>query len=220
MFISPTVRKEGAYRPGRQGAIPVAPQWLIDLMTKPTPKPKPAPTCDDLEFNESVDDAMASVSWGEILEGVALDDGVNSCGCTIFTRPGGSRRSMLAHDGCDAVNGAHCLTVNSDTIMSMYPALQDILDKRPRSGRSFSKWEALAAFQFGGDMGAVAQQYGFSRPSTTAADWDGVFVDANVPFTSPLTAPLGDMCPHGVLPSQCPPCATARRISLLGGAPR
>lgn len=208
-LITPSVRPEGAYRPGQQGAIPVAPQWLIELLTKPAPAVKPAPTGDDIEFSESVDDALSSVSWGDILEGVALEDGQDTDGCTIFTRPGGSRRSMIAHDGCSSVNGSQCLTVHSDTILTMYPLLQDLSMKR--GGKSFSKWEALAAFQHNGDMNAVARERGFSRPSSlAAADWDGVFVDPSRPFTAPLTAPVGDRCSHGIPVKLCVPCLAAR----------
>lgn len=196
--LPPSVRPEGQYR-WDGSTIPVAPDWLIDMLRKPPAPPKPVRTEEDDEFNESVDDAMDDVSWSDVFEGVALYDGEDRDGCGIWTRHGGTPRSMVAHDGCATAHGSVCVTVHSDTILTMYPLLDDLATKR--GSRNFSKWEALAAFQFDGDLNAASREHGFSRPMSS------VRAVAGSPFTVTVT--------HGTEPTWTPPPVASTATSYL-----
>lgn len=213
--LPPSVRAEGAYVFSSRH-IPVAPAWLLELLAKPVAVPRELDDSEDaVEFRESVDDALAGVSWTEVMHGVAYFDGEDSDGCEIWTRYGGSPRSMIVHHGCASVNGANCVTVHSDTILAQYPL------PVKSTGKSFTKWEALAAFQFGGDMNAVAREYGFSRPSAPPSGWSSVFVSRDLPFGmsrewTGQTDDDSDLCPHGAVEKSCPPCMAAR----IGGKGR
>lgn len=203
------VRKEGRYVPFAAD-IPAAPGWLVDIMGKPEVAPKPPRTEEDMEFSADVDDALDDVPWQEVFEGVAMHTGEDPDGCTVWQRHGGSPRSMVAHDGCAAAHGSTVVTVHSDTILTQYPLLDELYDKR--GVKNFSKWECLAAFQHDGNMSAVAKAHGFAR---TVADFSNVFAPPGSPFTvvRPRVQPE-NACPHGSNPKLCLPCLRARRASL------
>lgn len=212
--LPPSVRPEGAYR-WAGGEIPVAPEWLVAVLRKPPVTPRAPRTAEDIEFSNDVDEALSGVPWNDVFQGVATEQGQDADGCTVWQRFGGSPRSMVAHQGCAAAHGSSVVTVHSDSIMTAYPLLSDLYDKR--GTKNFTKWEVLAAFQHDGSMSAVAEVYGFSRPK---ADFSEVFAPADLPFTvvrlreslEPETPE--DACPHGAHPKLCLPCLRARRADL------
>jgi len=215
VMLPPSVRREGHYRLYRQAQIIDAPATLLKLITKPEPVIRDFDDDDEdvIEFRESVEDALKAVPWSEALEGVAYPDGVETCGCEIWTRHGGSRKSMVAHTDCSHFDGRTFLTVHSDNVPN-----HDILRElaKGRGGKGYSKWEALAAFRFDGDMSAVAREYGFSRPSEPRNhNWTAVFGDtedgpvfgmSGVAQPFGMTTPDPDRCPHGGRPEACVPC--------------
>lgn len=189
--------------------VPVAPDWLIDLLTtKPAATASKAayePDDDDLEVDETLDE----VSWAEIVHPAMLPDGVDACGCERFRRPGGSPKSAVAHNHCDQVD-AHVLTIHSDTVRSDYPELAEWASAR--GGRSVTKWEALAAFQFGGSLAAVAEHYGFSRPLPKGQSWEPP-ITPNLCAPAPVLSEHTDACPHGIPLKMCVPCLAAKRAA-------
>lgn len=249
VLLPPSVRTEGQYvwNPRHGYTIPAAPFALIERLMAPAPRSIRDWDDDDFEFNRTVNEAMDAVQWSDAMSGVALHDGTDRDGCGVWTRPGGTHRSMVAHDGCAPAHGSTCVTVYSSTILAQYPMLEDLC--RERNSKNFSKWEITAAFQFGGDMAAAAREYGFSRPSRSTISVDDTpfsmsvnFRDAqrprsaSNPFIETVTPAAlsamaaydgttspdwGSTCHHGLPLSKCPPCASAvsavRRRVILEG---
>lgn len=161
VVIPPSIRKEGQYRLHHSAQLIEAPATLLAMIERPERVARDFDDDDEdaAEFRESVEDAMRDVPWSEVLEGTAYPDGIETCGCEIWTRYGGSRKSFVAHTDCPTLGGRTCLVVHSDNVPN-----HDIFVElaRDRGGKAFSKWEALAVLHFDGDMGAVAREYGFA----------------------------------------------------------
>ncbi len=135
--------------------IPVAPEWLIAALTKKA-------TAEPYEFGDQTlnVDEILDIPWAEFLCPPLYDDGAAKCGCRIYRRPGGSPKSCVAHEGCSDAHGSTVLTIHSDTILAMFPSLAELVSQR--GSRNVTKWEALAAFRYDGDLhtAAVAHQFG------------------------------------------------------------
>ncbi|MCB0927082.1 MAG: bifunctional DNA primase/polymerase [Mycobacterium sp.] len=214
VMLPPAVRPEGRYRAAHR-VMPMK-GWLRDMLTPPPVAPVAPRAPRDAAFDVEVDETLDDVPWSDVMAGVAFPEGEDRDGCTVWTRPGGQPRSMVAHEGCESAHGSHIVTVHSDTILSMYPLLSDLSAKR--GSKNFSKWEILAAFQHGGNLGEVARRYGFSRPR---GDWSSVIVIPAAGGAPAVGAPALPMpaCAHGSAdPRTCVPCASAHRAAVLGGA--
>lgn len=216
VMLPPSIRQEGQYRLDSRAEIIEAPATLLEMLTKPAPVIRDYDSDDDsvVEFRESVDDAMRDVSWSDILSSVAYPDGNDSDGCEIWTRPGGARKSFVAHTDCPTLGGRTCLVVHSSSVPNH--DLFEELSAGRGGGKAFSKWEALAVLHFDGDMSAAAKEYGFSRPSKPSADWSSVFVDESKPFA--MSREWTTLCPHGDEPGSCVPCLRAQSAKVTAEA--
>ncbi|GAB4700692.1 hypothetical protein MOKP118_41830 [Mycobacterium avium subsp. hominissuis] len=227
VVLPPSIRHEGRYTVARLAQIIDLPETLRVMITKPAPVIRDVGDDDEdvIEFRESVEDAMHGVPWSEVLEGIAYPDGIETCGCEIWTRYGGSRKSFVAHTDCPTLGGRTCLVVHSDNVPN-----HDIFVElaRDRGGKAFSKWEAIAALHFDGDMAAVARHYGFSRPSANRGfTWTSLIEpdDSTTPrLGASLDAPVRSTashdptrCPHGGDRDSCVPCLSQRIADLTNG---
>ena len=154
VLLPPSVRAEGPYV-FTDVPIEEAPEWLIGLCTKAPPTPPRQRT----EFDEEVDEVFEKVDWDEVLDGVAARTPDDPDGCRVYRRHGGSPKSIVIHDRCEAVRGARCVTIHSDSVIAMFPALQDALarDGRPTGKKSVSWWTFVAALRFDGNLRAAAE---------------------------------------------------------------
>lgn len=224
VVFPPSVRHEGQYKLYSRAEIIETPTTLLAMLAKPAPRIRDYDDDDEdvVEFRESVDDAMNDVTWEQILSPYAYHDGYEVCGCDIWTRHGGSRKSFVAHTDCSTLGGRTCLVVHSDNVHNHSIFVEMA---KGRGGKSFSKWEALAVLHFDGDMGAVAREYGFSRPSNRTFDWTSVFADDDgVPTfgmsggtAAAVPTPDPTRCPHGGNPDACVPCIDRQIAEIKAG---
>lgn len=220
-LLPPSVRAEGPYV---YTDVPIidAPDWLIDMCTPARP---PAPRS-RTDFDEEVDDVFEyNVDWDEVLEGIAKRQADDPCGCRVYRRYGGSPRSIVIHTGCEAVRGARCVTLHSDSIIGMFPALQTALmrDGRPTGRKSVSLWTFVAAVKFDGDLGAAAryagldladrgiteidaEEYGLAPATVYDADEAVALIKQTTPL--PAAPPPVAMPPKSPDPLDTPPAVT------------
>lgn len=161
VLLPPSVRAEGPYI---YPDVPIvdAPEWLIALCTKAPPAPPRQRT----EFDDEVDQSFEGVDWDDVLRGIAVRTPDDPDGCRVYRRYGGAPKSIVIHDRCEAVRGARCVTVHSDSIIGMFPALQNALarDGKPTGKKSVSWWSFVAAVRFDGNLRAAADYAALALP--------------------------------------------------------
>ena len=204
VLMPPSMRAEGPYV---YTDVPIvdAPPWLIALCTPAAP----APPRQRSEFDDEIDAVSENIDWDWALTGIAARTPDDPDGCRVYRRYGGAPKSIVIHNGCESVRGARCVTIHSDSVIGMFPALQDALNRggRPTGRKSVSWWTFLAAVRFGGDLRAAAECMTLTLPERcgyTPVDLSGMVHHAasGVPVRMPTA--IGGPVPLGSAPVPVP----------------
>lgn len=171
VLVPPSVRAEGPYR--LVGGETPAPAWLLEQITEHgrARAAQEATVRGQAARGGPIDVWSASVDWATLLEPLgwletSLSEG--SCGCPIWTAPGGhaSPKSATAHDvACqrfDVAEGWGPLKIWTD-----HPP-----EGLPPEGM-VTKLQFVAAVEHGGDVGAAARALGIERVASAWAVPDG-----------------------------------------------
>jgi bifunctional DNA primase/polymerase-like protein len=157
VLVPPSVRPEGAYRV--TGEVLQAPAWLLEIARESvnvTPAGNGAGEL-NVDDGDPINAWSASTSWATLLTEDGWSEwGVDSCGCTTWTLPGGASnpKSATAHEvGCGRVptDGGHGpMHIWSDAL-------------RPGGKDTLSKLSYVAHMRHGGDMSAAMSILGIQR---------------------------------------------------------
>lgn len=171
VLIPPSVRPEGAYLLAGQDYP--APDWLRERIDRVTTARVIRGNAEfDSGLSTAVDDWALSVEWDDILApaGWVLTARQDNCGCDVWTAPGdhASPKSATAHDtGCTlgryTTENAplHIWTDNPG------PELEAWIAARGGS-KTLSRLQAVAALEFGGDVGETMRAVGVTPDRTEA----------------------------------------------------
>jgi RecA/RadA recombinase len=172
-LVPPSSRSEGRYE-STAAAVPVAPAWLtariidssqgyLETLDRP------------LYRNDSIARWAASVTWGELLgaDGWTELGRLDSCGCPVFTKPGGGTtndRSATGHEASCAVpflnieghGPLHLWTTEPPPPLDTYVA---------EHGQTLTKLTYLAVTRFDGSTDEAMAYLGIGGPSLTPSGW-------------------------------------------------
>lgn len=206
VLLPPSVRAEGPYI-YPDVLIDYAPEWLIALCTKAPPAP-PRPRT---EFDDEVDQSFEGVDWDDVLSGIAVRTPDDPDGCRVYRRYGGAPKSIVIHDRCEAVRGARCVTIHSDSIVGMFPALQAALsrDGRPTGKKSVSWWTFVAAVRFDGNLRAAADYVALTLPERHSYTPVELSTSTQPVITTPAVQPATAAAAPAVIAPAVPPATAA-----------
>ncbi len=217
ILVPPAVRPEGAYR--LTGGTSVAPPWLVEqVATYASAKvAEMASRQAQGERGGPIDAWSAATSWASLLEPqgwIETSMAEGSCGCPIWTAPGGdhaSPKSATAHDlACirfDVSEGWGPLKIWTDHPPEGLPP-----------GGAVTKLDYVSRTLYGGDTAAACKGLGIERVVAPAwevpAEWAaGAHVHPGEPLPPPGQQPTPD--PFGI-PSGPPPDPSVPQGGLAG----
>jgi hypothetical protein len=166
-LVPPSVRSEGPYLPVAE--MLEAPDWIIEAINDKTLTYRERRKR-SAEFVGNSDDPIAKWSQSVTWEDLLIEDGWSdpgkidrSCGCPIFTRPGGGEKnwkSATAHEfECDYYE-------NSEGHGPLHLWTTSVPDELEGLGSTLTKLQYVCAARFGGDMSAAMEM-------VEAHAWDG-----------------------------------------------
>ncbi|AYD82050.1 DNA polymerase/primase [Mycobacterium phage Saguaro] len=189
VLIPPSTRPEGRYE--QLGHVYPLPGWLADKILEAGQRRVDRAVQADgrvegenSELSNHIDAWAEQVSWASILEpmGWAPAPRADSCGCAVWSAPGphASPKSATAHDtGCAAgryteTNAPLHLWTDHDA-----PPFTDHMDD-PAWTPTFSKLQAVALINYGGNVGKAMDDLGITPDHTVEVGLDPRGTDADL----------------------------------------
>jgi Bifunctional DNA primase/polymerase, N-terminal/AAA domain len=209
-LVPPSTRSEGRYETA-SAAVPVAPAWLTARIIESSQGY--AETLDrPLYRNDSIARWSASVTWGELLgpDGWTELGRLDSCGCPVFTKPGGGNsndRSATGHESSCAVpflnieghGPLHLWTTEPPPPLDLWITVH---------GQTLTKLQYLAVTRFDGDTDLAMEYLGLGGPGLSPSGWVETLPPADVippdepgSGTKPSEASSQDQQPAAVPPT-------------------
>lgn len=187
VLIPPSTRPEGKYE--QLGHVYELPDWLARAIMEAGERRVQRAEAgqrdrEDGDLASAVDAWAEGVSWESILQpmGWVPAPRADNCGCAVWTAPGNhaSPKSATAHDtGCTAgryteVNAPLHLWTDHDA-----PPFTDHMDE-PGWSPTFSKLQAVALINFGGNVGRAMDEMGVTPDLSVEPGLDPKGVDADL----------------------------------------
>lgn len=189
----PSQRREGAYQ--ATGDVVDCPQWLLDaIVTACAPRTGKAAGPAEVRRDEAIAGWAAHHLWSDLLteHGWTEVGSIDTCGCTIWTKPGGgttSSKSATAHeDDCprypnlEGHGPLHLWT--TDPPEELRPLVTN-------GSATITKLKFVAAMTRGGDVAGLRRDIDVEH---TAAAWD---LDDRDAVTDPDAASVRDVSGSG-----------------------
>lgn len=171
VLIPPSIRQEGRYV--YEGEALLAPPWLLFELDQAAANARAAaqrleyrslhsqmnPTPEDLELETW----YKSTPWSALLGSIGWwQSGVDSCGCPVWARPGGSStKSATAHEpGCSLHIGKETPPIHFWTTQpgeKIQRMLERVRERNANSEGSMSKLDLLAALEYSCNLSSARE---------------------------------------------------------------
>jgi len=183
-LVPPSIRSEGRYET-TAAAVPVAPPWLTARIIESTQGY--TETLDrPIYRNDSIARWSASVTWGELLgaDGWTELGRLDSCGCPVFTKPGGGSSNDRSATGHEASCAVPFLNIEGHGPLHLWtteppPPLDEWITTH---GQTLTKLQYLALTRFDSSNDEAMAYLGISQgPALGPTGWVGTLPKVDIP---------------------------------------
>jgi hypothetical protein len=182
-LVPPSIRAEGRYV-STAAAVPVAPAWLTARIIESSQGY--AESLDrPLYRNDSIARWSASVTWGELLgpDGWTELGRLDSCGCPVFTKPGGGSSNDRSATGHEASCAVPFLNIEGHGPLHLWttepPA--PLGDWISAHGQTLTKLQYLAVTRFDGSTDETMAYLGLGGPGLSPSGWVETLPPVDIP---------------------------------------